>query len=102
MEAVGVGGGVADRDRCAACQRSGSNSSSCPVGVLGKRLSTSCRYDHGSTASRLHVEVKLISTAAVRPPCGEPTNNQFFRPIAIRFISRSAALLSIARNPASV
>jgi hypothetical protein len=48
------------------------------------------------------VEVKLKSTAAVWPPRGDPTVNQFLRPMAILFISRSATLLSIARNPASV
>ena len=48
---------------------------------------------------RWQVDVKLNSTAAVRPPLSEPTNSQFLRPIAIRFISRSATLLSIAKSP---
>ncbi len=48
-------------------------------------------------------EVKLIITAAYRAfLCGEPTNSQFLRPMAIRFISRSATLLSMAKKPASV
>ena len=69
---------------------------------MGKRVSTSCKYAHGSTPSRWHVDVKLKSTAAVWPPRGEPMLNQFFLPMAIRFISRSETLLSMARNPASV
>jgi hypothetical protein len=27
---------------------------SCPAGVVGKRVSTSCRYAHGSTPRRWH------------------------------------------------
>ncbi len=96
---VGDGAGLA---RCSAFQRSGNSASSPPLAVVGKRVSTSCKYAHGSTSSRLHVEVKLIITAAIAPPCGEPMNSQFFRPIAIRFISRSATLLSMSRKPASV
>src|SRR5206468_9640118 len=95
-------GGVVTLASRAACQWSGSRSPSCPAGVVGKRVSTSCRYAHGSTPSRWHVDVKLKSTAAVWPPRGEPTVNQFFLPIAILLISRSAALLSMARKPASV
>ena len=59
----------------AGCQWSGSRSPSCPAGVAGKRVSTSCRYAHGSTPSRWQVDVKLKSTAAVWPPRGEPTVN---------------------------
>jgi hypothetical protein len=44
------------------------------------------------------VDVKLNSTAAVWPPLSEPTNNQLLRPIAILFISRSAALLSMEKK----
>jgi hypothetical protein len=44
------------------------------------------------------VDVKLKSTTAVWPPRGDPTVNQFLRPMAIRFISRSATLLSAART----
>jgi len=62
-----------------ACQRSGRRSPSCPASVVGNRVSTSCRYAHGSTPNRWHVEVKLKSTAAVWPPRGEPTVNQFLR-----------------------
>jgi hypothetical protein len=74
----------------------------CPDGVVGKRVSTSRRYAHGSTPKRWQVDVKLKSTAAVWPPRGEPTVNQFFLSIAILFISRSDTLLSMVRNPASV
>src|SRR5262249_17897769 len=42
------------------------------------------------------------SPAAVAPPRSLPVNSQFLRPMAIRFISRSAALLSMAKIPASV
>jgi hypothetical protein len=31
---------------------------------------------------RWQVDVKLNSTAAVRPPFAEPTNSQFLRPMA--------------------
>src|SRR5262245_57239239 len=85
----------------AACQRSGSNAASSPAAIAGKRVRTSCRYAHGSMQRRWHVDAKLMSTAAVWPPRGEPTVNQFLRPMAIRFISRSAALLSMARKPVS-
>src|SRR5262249_1264447 len=85
-----------------ACQRSGRRSPSCPARVTDSRASTSCRYAHGSTPSRWHVDVKLNSTAAVWPPRGDPPVNQFLRPMATLFISRSAVLLSMARNPASV
>jgi hypothetical protein len=59
----------------AACQRSGSRASAWSAGVAGKRVSASCRYAHGSTPRRWHVEVKLKSTAAVCPPRGDPTVN---------------------------
>jgi DNA helicase-2/ATP-dependent DNA helicase PcrA len=42
------------------------------------------RYGQSATPRRWHVDVKLNNTAAVWPPCGEPTNNQFLRPMAIR------------------
>jgi hypothetical protein len=38
----------------------------------------------------------------IQRPRGDPTLNQVFLPIAILFISRSEALLSMARNPTSV
>jgi hypothetical protein len=41
-----------------ACHRSGSNSPSCPAGIVGKRVSMSCKYGHGSTPSRWYVGVK--------------------------------------------
>src|SRR5262245_17059845 len=64
---------------CAACQRSGIKSGSRSAGGAGKRASTSCRYAHGSTPRRWQVDVKLKSTAAVSPPRGDPTVNQFLR-----------------------
>ncbi len=39
---------------------------------------------------------KLNKIEAVSPPASEPQKGQFFRPMAIRFISRSAALLSVS------
>src|SRR5262249_1071400 len=94
---VADAGGHAISARRALCQSSGSRSPTGPAGVASKRVRTSCRYAHGSTPRRWHVDVKLKSTAAVCPPRGEPTVNQFFLPIATLFISRSAMLLSIAR-----
>jgi len=58
--------GVAVLASRAACQRSGRRSPSCSAGVVGKRVSTSCRYAHGSTPNRWHEDVKLKSTAAAR------------------------------------
>src|SRR5262249_34968598 len=58
-------GGIASLASRAACQWSGSRSPSCPAGLVGKRVSTSCRYVHGSTPGRWHVDVKLNGTAAV-------------------------------------
>jgi hypothetical protein len=49
--------GVAVWDWRAARQASGSKAASSPVGVAGKRVSTSCRYAHGSTPCRWHVDV---------------------------------------------
>src|SRR5262245_25484072 len=94
--------GVAVWAWLATCQWSESKAASSTAGVIGKRVSTSCRYAQGSTPRRWQVDVKLMSTAAVCPLRGDPTVNQFFLPIAILFISRSAGLLSIARKPASV
>jgi hypothetical protein len=78
VSVAGTAGGVASARRVA-CQWSGRRSLSRPAGVVGKRVSTSCRYAHGSTPSRWHVDVKLKSTAAVCPPRGDPTVNQFLR-----------------------
>jgi hypothetical protein len=60
----------------AVCQWSGSRSASCPTGVVGSRVRTSCKYAHGSTPRRWHVDLKLISTAAVWPPRGNPTRER--------------------------
>src|SRR5262249_13190624 len=70
-------GGVATLAWPATCQWSGKRSPRCPVGIVGKRVSTSRRYAHGSTPRRWHVDVRLNSTAAVWPPRGDPTVNQF-------------------------
>src|SRR5260370_37416710 len=78
----------------AAIQWSGRRSSSCPAGVVGMRVSTSCRPAHGSTPNRWHVDVKLKSTPAVWPPRGEPTVNHFFGAMALRLVSRSDPFFS--------
>jgi hypothetical protein len=68
---VAGAGGVSSLASRAACQWSGRRSSSCRAGVAGKRVSTSCRYAHGSTPSRWHVDVKPKNTGAVRPPAAD-------------------------------
>ena len=45
-------GGITGLDLHAACQWSGRRSPSCPAGSVGKRVSTSCKYAHGSTPIR--------------------------------------------------
>src|SRR5262249_20298475 len=60
LSATGAGG-LAILDLHAACQWSGSRPPSCPTGVVGKSVSTSCRYAHGSTPRRWQVDVKLNS-----------------------------------------
>ncbi len=47
------------------------------------RLSTSRNHANGSTAFRLHIAMKLNSTAAVLPPLSLPKNVQFPRPMAM-------------------
>jgi hypothetical protein len=74
-------------------QRSGKRSAIRRLGCVLTRSITSRRYANGSTLRLLHVAVKLIQVAAVRPPLSLPQNSQFFRPTAIGRIAFSLALL---------
>jgi hypothetical protein len=66
-----------------------------------------CRYAHGSTPNRWHVDVKLKSTAAVWPPRGDRAVNQFFtassNPLHLAFghvvVDGQEARLRIIRPP---
>ena len=53
------------------------------------------RYRCGSISWRRQVLVRLANMAAVRPPRGLPTNNEFLRFGTTRLISRSLRLLSM-------
>ncbi len=65
------------------------------------RVSTSRNQAKGSTALRLHIAMKLNSTAAVLPPLSLPKNVQLPRPMAMSGFSRSVAPLSISPSPSS-
>jgi hypothetical protein len=52
LESIAGDGGIALWAWRAAFQRSGRRSPSCPAGVVGKRVSTSCGYAHGSMPRR--------------------------------------------------
>ena len=65
------------------------------------RWKTSRRHSKRSTPRRLHVVVRLVRMAAVRPPLSLPRNVQLRLPTAIPRRLRSAPLLSISRSPSS-
>jgi hypothetical protein len=64
----------------------------------GMRESTSRNQANGSTPFRLHMAMKLSSTAAVLPPLSLPKNIQLPPPMAMSRLARSVAPLSISRS----
>ena len=73
---------VADESAFQLC---GSKSAIRLTGCIAIRVSTSRNHANGSTPFRLHIAMKLIRIAAVRPPASLPKNVQLPRPIAIAY-----------------
>lgn len=55
----------------------------------------------GSSPFILAVSMRVIALASVSPPLSEPAKSQFFRPMPIGRMARSAGLLSMPTRPSS-